>query len=265
MISEKVQTLADGNQIASKTSTMVYRDSAGRTRQEVRGPKGEVRRITLHDPAESVSYILDPSAKTATKLVLDKDIGRLAAEKARAKIEQMKKDGKLTVTEQDGDGHEVIVKRIERLDGEVGKRVQEHVQIRVAQAMDAKAVELAHVAPMIANAFGDARWSRKGSNKDLGSREFDGIKADGKMYSYEIPAGEIGNKNPISVSSETWYAPELQITVYSKKSDPRTGDRIFRLGNFKRQEPAASLFTVPSDYTVKDMMASFKNTIIEKK
>ena len=69
---------------------------------------------------------------------------------------------------------------------------------------------------------------------------------------HAIPAGEIGNKNPITVSTETWYSPELQMTVYSKISDPRTGDSIYRLSNIKRGEPAATLFMVPDGYTVKD-------------
>ena len=95
----------------------------------------------------------------------------------------------------------------------------------------------------------------KATTKDLGTRDFNGVKAEGKLRSYEIPAGEIGNRNPIVVSDETWYSPELQITVYTKHSDPRSGDTVFRLENLKRDEPAASLFAVPSDYTVKEPMA----------
>ena len=62
----------------------------------------------------------------------------------------------------------------------------------------------------------------------------------------------------IVVSDETWYAPDLKITVYSKHSDPRSGDRVFKLENLKREEPAAALFTVPSDYAVKDVLAELK-------
>ena len=71
--------------------------------------------------------------------------------------------------------------------------------------------------------------------------------------SYTIPAGDVGNKNPIVVSTESWYSPELQVTVYSKHSDPRSGDSIYRLANIKRGEPAATLFMVPDGYAVKDM------------
>lgn len=95
----------------------------------------------------------------------------------------------------------------------------------------------------------------------MGSKEFDGIKAEGKLVSYEIPAGEIGNTNPIIVSDESWTSPELQITVYSKHSDPRTGDRIYRLNNLKRDEVAATLFSIPSDYKVRDLSKGLSNNL----
>jgi hypothetical protein len=91
----------------------------------------------------------------------------------------------------------------------------------------------------------------KGEQKPLGTREFDGIKADGTMTSYTIPAGQIGNEKPIVVTSERWFSPELHVVVYAKNSDPRTGDTIYRLANVKRGEPPADLFKVPADYKVR--------------
>ncbi|HEY7825986.1 MAG TPA: hypothetical protein VIC00_04135, partial [Candidatus Acidoferrales bacterium] len=39
--------------------------------------------------------------------------------------------------------------------------------------------------------------------------------------------------------------------VMTKRSDPRMGDSVFQLTNIQRSEPDATLFQVPSDYTVK--------------
>jgi hypothetical protein len=36
--------------------------------------------------------------------------------------------------------------------------------------------------------------------------------------------------------------------VYSRHSDPRYGETIYRLTNIRRAEPAAELFKVPEDY-----------------
>jgi hypothetical protein len=256
-VTERQQNLSDGNQIADRHTTMVYRDSAGRTRQEVSDAKGELKVVTIHDPVAGVSWILRPQDRTATKIARPAQGARLAG-----RIEQMRKDGTLPAVErrklEDGK-EEIIVKRIVRADAEARHEIHENVRVQVSKALEANGTALRDIqtrlAPLTAGAFGDMKWASKASTKDLGTRDFNGIKAEGKLRSYEIPAGEIGNRNAIVVSDETWYSPDLQVTVYTKHSDPRSGDTVFRLDNLKREEPAASLFSVPSDYTVKDPLA----------
>jgi hypothetical protein len=99
--------------------------------------------------------------------------------------------------------------------------------------------------------FQDMKWSGKSITTQLGTKDFDGVRADGKSVSYTIPAGEIGNRNPIVVSTETWTSPDLQVVVYSRHSDPRVGDSIYRLANVKRTEQPSTLFMVPDGYSVK--------------
>ena len=91
----------------------------------------------------------------------------------------------------------------------------------------------------------------KGVTTNLGMKDFDGVKAEGKSTVWTIPAGEVGNRNPINVTSESWYAPELQATVHSRYNDPRTGETIYRLAGIRRGEPSADLFRVPAEYEVK--------------
>lgn len=263
MVSEQQHNLADGNQIVNKTSTMSYRDSAGRTRVEVRDTNGAVRTIHIHDPVEGINWILRPDSKTATKIGPRRELARAASEKARARAEEMRK-------EHGSDREHIIVKRIERSEGEAGQRIAENVRINVSKAMEGRMAglhglhRLEGLNSMIAGAFGDMKWAAKATTKDLGSREIEGVKANGKLRSYEIPAGEIGNRNPIVVSTETWYSPDLHVTLLSKRSDPRTGERIHRAAGLKREEPAAALFTVPSDYKVNDTMANIRK-VEEKK
>lgn len=85
----------------------------------------------------------------------------------------------------------------------------------------------------------------KGVTTNLGVRDFDGVKAEGKSTVWTIPAGEIGNRNPINITSETWYSPELQVTVMSRYNDPRTGESVYRLANIQRAEPSPDLFKAP--------------------
>jgi hypothetical protein len=85
----------------------------------------------------------------------------------------------------------------------------------------------------------------------LGTRTVNGVIANGTRDTRTIPAGQIGNEKPIVITTERWYSPDLQTTVMSKRSDPRIGETLFELTNIQRKEPDASLFQVPSDYTVK--------------
>ncbi|MDQ1816589.1 hypothetical protein RBA41_25135 [Massilia sp. CCM 9210] len=244
-VSEQMQRLADGNEISRTSSTMNYRDSAGRTRQEIRDAAGDVRTITLYEPAEGVTYILNPRQKSATRVAAPSAAARAAAQ---ARVAQLRAGGKLP--ERRADADDVIVKSVDRGDGEARKQFQEKVRIQIADSMAGS-----RLGPAMAGAFGDMRWAAKASTRELGSKDIDGIKADGKLRTYEIPAGEVGNRNAIVVSHESWYAPDLKVTVYSKHTDPRSGERIYRLTNIKREEPAAALFAVPADYTVRDVMA----------
>jgi hypothetical protein len=280
-VMERQQTLADGNQIVNTTTSMSYRDSQGRVRDEHRDRNGELTSVMISDPVANLSYVLHPKDKTATRMPggnpdraaadaaraaaeagraradagrAAADAGRAAAAAARARIDELRKEGKLPAAEQ-GPEREIIVKRVQRDTADNMQHVQENVRIITKELTDTRMRELSSLGPMLASA-GDFRWTGKATTKDLGTRDMAGVKAQGKLRSYEIPAGEIGNAKPIVVSDESWWSPELQITLYSKHSDPRSGDNIYRVENLRRDEPSAALFTVPSDYTVKDL--SFK-------
>ena len=271
-VSESMQRLADGNQIVNTSRSMQYRDGAGRTRTEVHDEDGELRTITISDPVEGARWILNPQRKSATRLDMTSELARAeadaaraaatqariaanqarvladqqrrAADQARERIDQLRREGKLQ------EGTHIIVKDVQR-----GVDATE-VRVRVAQpapmAMPAARAMSAQIAPMIIGAVNDGKWSAKAVTRELGERDFSGVRAEGNQRSYTIPAGEIGNRAPIEVSSETWYSPELQVTVYHKRSDPRSGEVVYRLDKLKRSEPPAALFSVPSDYTVRD-------------
>jgi hypothetical protein len=88
--------------------------------------------------------------------------------------------------------------------------------------------------------------------ESLGTQTINGMNAEGTRITHTIPAGQIGNDKPIQIVFERWYSPDLQIVVKSTRSDPRFGTTTYALTNVQRTEPAAALFTVPPDYTVKE-------------
>jgi len=101
----------------------------------------------------------------------------------------------------------------------------------------------------------DARMQEEIANgtlkkEDLGTQTISGVLAQGTRITKTIPAGQMGNEKPILIVHESWYSNDLQMVVKSTRSNPWSGESTYILTNIQRSEPAASLFAVPSDYTV---------------
>jgi hypothetical protein len=86
----------------------------------------------------------------------------------------------------------------------------------------------------------------------LGTKTIEGLAATGTKSTMTFPAGAMGNDRPIEVTEERWESTDLRVLLYSRRHDPRTGDVEYRLTKVTRDEPAADLFAVPSDYRVVD-------------
>ncbi|GAC1662605.1 MAG: hypothetical protein NVS9B4_16520 [Candidatus Acidiferrum sp.] len=211
-ISESTQTLSDGNHIARKSEGNLYRDSQGRFRREVTLPA--IGPLAATGKPKSFISIHDPVA--GTNIVLEPE------HKVARKIPLLGK-GPGHGPEAGPSGETVISKRQVQ---ELGK-LNEDVVFRTMVGANENL-----------------------KTEDLGTQTIEGVAAKGTRRTRTIPAGEIGNEAPIRIVSESWYSNDLQMVVRSKRSDPRFGESTYSLTNIQRQEPAASLFTVPADYTV---------------
>jgi hypothetical protein len=248
-VTEMTQTLADGNRIVNKTTASIYRDSEGRLRNDQAigqtGPYatlGEPSQIIMiSDPVSGAHYMLDPRTRIARKMIFT---GMLKKRTADAKA-----------------AGDVAVSAEELADNEKHEKVAAELD-----AMNLKTVEV-HPAPgerirmpaLKASVLsGDmATFNVKLQEpkiEQLGKQTIEGIEAEGQRATITIPAGEIGNEQPIHIISEQWYSPELQVIVMTRHSDPRMGETVYKLTNVNRAEPAHSFFEVPSDYTVKEAM-----------
>ena len=104
---------------------------------------------------------------------------------------------------------------------------------------------------------GDGRMRRTISQDSVGTQLINGVQAQGHRIIETIPAEAEGNDRPITVVSETWFSPELKLTVLNKRSDPRSGESTVQMLNLSRAEPDPSLFTVPPDYSMVDESGPF--------
>ncbi len=76
----------------------------------------------------------------------------------------------------------------------------------------------------------------------LGERKVDGQTVTGSRVEATIPAGAMGNEQPVKMSAEQWYGRDLQVVVEATYKDPRTGETRYRLREIQRAEPDAKLF-----------------------
>ena len=89
--------------------------------------------------------------------------------------------------------------------------------------------------------------------ESLGTRQIEGVSAEGTRSTTTIPAGQVGNLNPIHLVTERWFSKQLQMAVLITRRDPRSGETVYRLTSIVRAEPPPDLFSVPSDYRVVDL------------
>jgi hypothetical protein len=265
-VTETTQTLGDGNRIARKSVTRIYRDSDGRTRRETISTTGDVVSINISDPVAESQYVLDPRAKTAH----------------RNGVIMMGRGGFASASVTPGGSGVVVATRA--ADGNVSVRASDP-ETRAKQEAEVAAgaasagargggggggvgggrgrggVEAgASVSPMIA-APAMAAGSGKINKEDLGTQIVEGVMATGSRTTLTIEAGAIGNVQPIHVISEQWYSEDLKVLIMTRHSDPRTGDTTYRLTNVNLAEPQRALFEVPSDYTLRDSVIRRENPL----
>ncbi len=96
-----------------------------------------------------------------------------------------------------------------------------------------------------------AMVSASTSTSSLGTKTMDGVQVEGKRTTRTAPDG-MGSEAAQSVS-ETWYSPELKITMSSETNDGPRGRSSMRVTNLVRSEPAPELFQIPADYTIKEV------------
>ena len=229
VVTESTQVLADGNRIIRRTTGRVYRDSQGRTRRENDVEPGRVGLISVTDPVAGIAFSLDPEPKIAWK-TSGAATGVLAA-KIRtadpAEVERRQKVEEEMVAAARGGGR--------------GWTAVQPKPVPSPAPAPTPVVSMGHVS---------SGWDEK--TEKLAPRNIEGVMADGTRTTRTIPAGAIGNEQPIVSVTEEWRSPELQVLVLTRTSDPRTGESVYKLQNITRAEPNASWFEVPADYTVRE-------------
>jgi len=89
--------------------------------------------------------------------------------------------------------------------------------------------------------------------ENLGNDTILGVEARGRRVTTIIPAGAIGNDEPLIRTTETWtaVAPGLfGLVVREATDDPQAGKTTKELESLAQDEPDASVFQPPAGYEI---------------
>jgi len=98
-----------------------------------------------------------------------------------------------------------------------------------------------------------AQFTTNANMQDLGFTTLDGLQAKGTRATREVPAPVSGTGKAVTVTDEFWYSEELHMNLMEEHTDVRGGKQSFAILSIKRDEPAPSLFEVPTGYRIVDM------------
>jgi hypothetical protein len=182
-VTETSKALADGNQIATRETSMRYRDAAGRVRWTHKRPDG-TERIFIVDSAAQTAWLVRPDRK---------DVLRIQGTPSLPRYDDF---------------------------------------------------------PAHSSA---PAWSRQVTTS-LGVKDIAGVKAAGLRLETVYPAGAEGNEKELVEVTETWRSGELGEVVYTHTVSPRFGERTVRIDNVRFGDVPASMFAIPADYAVKDVV-----------
>lgn len=292
---EVVTTLADGNRIVRTNTMRYFRDSRGRTRTEYSlaaigpfTPEQAQTVVTITDPVNAKRYVLHSSIKRADVFKMPD----FASAKAGSPPPGVPSSGSTMVSRT-----RVFSMTTDGPQPSVGGSVGGPGTVALARAAGPGMLPASGVAgpmpvapPVMVTASGvpglppasagfimqystvtlqdgGCRPNAKPlpSPSSLGERIIEGLKVSGTRMEFTIPMGAVGNEQPIVVSSEQWFSPELGVVVSSTHRDPMMGDTSYKLEQINRAEPDASLFAVPADYTVNEVTMTgpmfFQNSV----
>jgi TonB family protein len=237
LVCECAQTLADGNRIVQRSTTIIHRDAAGRIRRETSfkirdastGEDREYKTIQVSDAFGGQNFTLDPQNRTAHKI---------------------------TIRPLNGNGGvmEIQPVAIAGVGASTAGAIAPGIPLRGAISGPAIIAPGIACGPGPIRPFGGFGVNAEHRDESLGSQMIEGVTAEGTRITVTIPAGSMGNERPIDATYERWRSKELQMDLLIKSVDPRSGESTQQITNLTLGDPDPALFEIPPDYAIQEIM-----------
>ena len=103
--------------------------------------------------------------------------------------------------------------------------------------------------------FGAVSSDAESKAVPLGEKTIDGMRVVGTQLEHTVPVNAIGNQQPIVITVEQWFSPELGVVILATHRSAIGSETTYQLEQIVRAEPDAALFGVPPDYTRREPTA----------
>jgi hypothetical protein len=100
--------------------------------------------------------------------------------------------------------------------------------------------------------------NRNFSRENLGTDTIDSLNVIGTRETRTVDAGVEGNSQPLRITEECWYSPDLEVNLSVTRKDPREGTVVIHVVDLSRSDPDPSLFQIPANFLVEDHRRSGK-------
>jgi hypothetical protein len=87
----------------------------------------------------------------------------------------------------------------------------------------------------------------------LGTRNIQGLVAEGTRSSYTVAIGRNQNDKPYIVVHESWYSSKLKIAILETNDGPSSGTTKNELIDINLGEPDTKQYRPPTDYVIHDL------------
>ncbi len=278
-VTEQHQRFTDGNSISRSTTSIIFRDAAGRIRREsqlsVPGLPASVAAatfITIVDHGLGYGWVLDPQEMVAHRYDLSGPspsyVARLNAQGRGSGLLSPSGDAAAPATAQDTPRwrpHTLPARRLGPPDsaavpaamssassaGQPAASQTEETGYSSAPTMRIDQPFLAAPNPV--------------RTENLGEEMILGFRTHGTRVITTLPPGEIGNNRPIDIVSEQWFSPDLDLVMRSAHRDPWGGDFTTTVTKISRSDQPAWLFQVPSQYKVIDSTDEAEHHVLDSR
>jgi len=266
-VTEHHQSFTDGNSISHSTTSVIFRDAAGRIRREsqlsVPGLPASVAAasfITIVDHGLGFGWVLDPQEMVAHRYNLNgagpSYMAHLSAQGRGSGL--LPPDSRpASDTAASANAQDSLRWRVHTFPARHFTPPADSAAVPAAMSSaDFPAPSLRIDQPFLA-APNPVR------TENLGEEMILGFRTHGTRVITTLPQGEIGNDRPIDIVSEQWFSPDLDLVMRSAHHDPWGGDFTTTVTKISRSDQPGWLFQVPSQYKIIDSADEAEHHVLD--